>query len=55
MQSRDYGVARPPINRSPFVFSFDESVISPGNSRFIATENFITISTENGIGLITEG
>ena len=49
------GVKPNPLIISPYEQDFSEANILPGGARYISTELGLTITTEDGIGLITEG
>jgi len=55
MLSRNFGVQESPLIQSPYVQTYQTGVVAPGNVEFIATENLYTITTESGVGLVTEG
>lgn len=48
------GINNNPLTNNLWCQESSEEIISPGNQNFISTESFITIATEDGIGLVTE-
>lgn len=50
----DFNVVKSPFESNQFVQNEEDFVVSPGPTRFIATENGLNITTENGANLITE-
>lgn len=55
MLSRSFLNKLVPLIETPFVQHFTNSVVAPGNQEFIATEDLFTITTEDNVGLVTEG
>jgi hypothetical protein len=57
MQSANFplGILQNPLTKSLYNERFEETLISPGASQFIATEDLLKITTEGGVPLVTEG